>query len=98
MLQNLLLALPEGWKTVGCYQISRVCLLLRIIRKEYMRCGSKEYVSKFNSKSEKLRSESPFFKHLMNNHGGKADDKEFSDYFEAELLKAYKKPFKRLVE
>ena len=63
-----------------------------------MRCVSKEYVSKFNSKSEKLRSESPFFKHLMNTHGGKDDDKEFSDYFEVQILKAYKKPFTRLVE
>ena len=32
-------------------------------------CRSKEHVSKFNSRSEKLRSESPFFKHLMNTHG-----------------------------
>ena len=30
-----------------------------------MHCRSKEHVSKFNSKSEKVRSESPFFKHLM---------------------------------
>ena len=63
-----------------------------------MHCRSKEHVSKFNSKSEKLRSESPFFKHLMNTHGGKDDDKEFSDYFEVQILKAYKKPFTRLVE
>ena len=61
-------------------------------------CRSKEHVSKFNSRSETLRSESPFFKHLMNTHGGKDDDKEFSDYFEVQILKAYKKPFTRLVE
>merc|ERR1712004_489791 len=63
-----------------------------------MHCRSKEHVSKFNSRSEKLRSESPFFNHLMNTHGGKDDDKEFSDYFEVQILKAYKKPFTRLVE
>ena len=63
-----------------------------------MHCRSKEHVSKFNSRSEKLRSESPFFKHLMNTHGGKNDDKEFYDYFEVQILKAYKKPFTRLVE
>ena len=37
-----------------------------------MHCRSKEHVSKFNSKSEKL----------INTHGGKADDKKISDYFE----------------
>ena len=63
-----------------------------------MHCRSKEHVSKFNSKSEKVRSESPFFKHLMNTLGGKDDDKEFSDYLEIQILKAYKKPFTRLVE
>ena len=34
----------------------------------------------------------------MNSHGGKADYKNFSDYFEIQILKAYKKPFTRLVE
>ena len=63
-----------------------------------MHCRSKEHVSKFNSRSEKLRSKSPFIKHLMNTHGGKDDKKEFSDYFEVQILKAYKKPFTRLVE
>ena len=63
-----------------------------------MHCRSKEHVSKFNSKSEKVRSESAFFKHLMNSHGGKDEDKSFSDYFEIQILKAYKKPFTMLVE
>ena len=35
-----------------------------------MHCRSKEHVSKFNSKSEKIRAESAFVKHLMNSHGG----------------------------
>ena len=34
----------------------------------------------------------------MNTHGGKDDEKEFSDYFEIQILKSYKKPFTRLVE
>ena len=63
-----------------------------------MHCRSKEHVSKFNSKSEKTRSESPFYKHLLNTHGGKDDEKEFSEYFEVQILKAYQKPFTRLVE
>ena len=63
-----------------------------------MHCRSKEHVSKFNSKSEKIRAESAFYKHLMNTHGGKSADKNFSDYFEIQILKAYKKPFTRLVE
>ena len=63
-----------------------------------MHCRSKEHVSKFNSKSEKIRAESAFYKHLMNTHEGKSADKNFSDYFEIKILKAYKKPFTRLVE
>ena len=34
----------------------------------------------------------------MNSHGGMFDDKKFSDYFEIQILKAYKKPFTMLVE
>ena len=60
--------------------------------------GSKEHVSKFNSKSEKIRAESAFYKHLVNSHGGKDPEKNFSDYFEVQILKAYRKPFTRLVE
>ena len=67
-------------------------------REKNMHCRSKEHVSKFNSKSEKTRSESPFYKHLLNTHGGKDDEKEFSEYFEVQILKAYQKPFTRLVE
>ena len=63
-----------------------------------MHCRSKEHVCKFNSKSEKIRAESAFYKHLANSHGGKADDKTFGDYFEIKILKAYRKPFTMLVE
>ena len=55
-------------------------------------------MSKFNSKTSKTREEYAFFKHLMNSHGGKDDDKEFDDYFELKILKAYKKPFTICVE
>ena len=34
----------------------------------------------------------------MNSHGGKDADKNFSDYFEVQILKAFRKPFTRLVE
>ena len=63
-----------------------------------MHCRCKEHESKFNSKSEKTRLESAFYKHLVTAHGGKDPEKKFSDYFEVEILKAYKKPFSRLVE
>ena len=63
-----------------------------------MHCRSKEHVSKFNSKSEKIRAESAFYKHLVSTHGGMSDGETFSDCFEIQILKAYKKPFTRLVE
>ena len=63
-----------------------------------MHCRSKEHVSKFNSKSEKIRSESAFYKHILSSHGGKSDEKTFNDYFEIKILKAYQKPFTMLVE
>ena len=66
--------------------------------KKNAHCRCKEHVSKFNSKTAKTREESAFFKHLMNSHGGKDDDKEFDDYFEVNILKAYKKPFTMCVE
>ena len=55
-------------------------------------------MSKLNSKSEKIRSESAFYKHLMNSHWGKSDEKTFSDSFEIKILKAYQKPLTMLVE
>ena len=63
-----------------------------------MHCRSKEHIAKFNSKSEKIRGESAFYKYLVNSHGGKSPEKNFSDYFEIQILKTYRKPFTRLVE
>ena len=61
-------------------------------------CRIKEHVSKFSSKTAKVREESAFFKHLENTHGGKAEDKTFADRYEVRILKAYKKPFTMCVE
>ena len=63
-------------------------------------CTAEQKSTSQNStaKVKKIRAESAFFKHLMNSHGGKSDGKNFSDYFEIQILKAYKKPFTMLVE
>ena len=63
-----------------------------------MHCRCKEHESKFNSKNAKTRSESAFHKHLVTAHGDRDPEKNFSDYYEEDILKAYKKPFTRLVE
>ena len=55
-----------------------------------MHCRSKEHVSKFNSKSDKIRAESAFYKHLVNTHEGKSANKNFSDYFEGLQKTVYK--------
>ena len=57
-----------------------------------MHCRSKEHVRKLYSKSEKTRSEYPFYKHLSNTHGGKEELKEFEDYLEVQISKAYNNP------
>ena len=53
---------------------------------------------KFNSKTEKIRVESAFIKHLESKHQGRASNKSFSDYFKIKVLKAYRKPFTKCVE
>ena len=63
-----------------------------------MHCRCKEHVSKFNSKSAKIQSESAFVKHLVSKHGGKDQNKRFEEYFKVEILKAFRKPFTRCVE
>ena len=63
-----------------------------------MHCHAKKHLSKFNSKTEKTRSESTFYKHLVNTEGGKDKNLTFSDYFSIDILKAYKKPFTKCVE
>ena len=63
-----------------------------------MHCRAKEHLSKFNSKKDHIRKESAFIKHLENTHGGRDQEKEFSPYFEIEILKAYSKAFTKCVE
>ena len=55
-------------------------------------------MSKFDSKTAKVREESAFYKHLVSVHEGKEVGKTFGDYFEIKILKAYKKPFTMCVE
>ena len=45
-----------------------------------MHCRLKEHVSKFSSKSQKIREESAFYKHLESTHGGKDEIKTFADF------------------
>ena len=54
-----------------------------------MHCRMKEHLSKFNSKKEKISSESAFIKHLKSTHGGRDQEKCFSDYFDVQVMKAY---------
>ena len=61
-------------------------------------CRSKEHVSKFDSKTAKVREESFFYKHLESVYEGTEVGKTFGDYFEFKILKAYKKPFTMCVE
>ena len=79
----------ECYETSSCYfgQSGKNC-----------HCRSKEHVSKFDSKTAKVREESAFYKHLVSVHDGKEVGKTFGDYFEIKILKAYKKPFTMCVE
>ena len=63
-----------------------------------MHCRSKEHVSKFKSKTEKIRIESAFIKYLKSKHQGRASNKSFSDYFNIEIMKSYRKPVTKCVE
>lgn len=63
-----------------------------------MHCRAKEHVTKFNSKKEHIRKESAFIKHLENTHGGRSQDKLFTEYFHIEILKSYSKAFTKCVE
>ena len=60
--------------------------------------GAKEHLLKFYSKKEHIRKESSFIKHLENIHGGRSQDKPFSDYFHIEIWESYIKAFNKCVE
>ena len=55
------------------------------------------YFSKFKSKTEKIKSSSPFYKHLKNSHKDNSDQ-EFKECFEVKIVKAYQKPLTRQTE
>ena len=63
-----------------------------------MQCRSKEHVTKFKSKTEKIRKESAFIKHLESKHQGRAIGILFSEYFKIEVIKKYRKQFTKCVE
>ena len=92
-----------------CYKIScKLCLRdgrSRVVSATYigvsggnMHCRAKEYLSKFNCGVEHIRKESAFFKHLVNTYRGRDQSKEFPDYFEIEIMKAYSKSFTKCGE
>ena len=70
------------------------------VKEEESRAGGREKypIKIIETAGRTLEQTLAFYKHLMNSHGGKSDDKNFSDYFEIQILKAYKKPFTMLVE
>ena len=94
LLQSYLQALPQGWNA-ECYTKAATCYDQS---GKNVDCSYKEHVSKLNSKTAKTREESAFYKHLMKAHGGNDEDKEFDDYFEMKILKAYKKLITMCVE
>ena len=93
-LDTCTLAYSLPWSTLICLNL----LGLFQITIERLKCSNFLHVSKFSSKTAKVREESAFYKHLENTHEGKAENKTFADYFEVRILKAYKKPFTMCVE
>jgi hypothetical protein len=63
-----------------------------------MHTRAKSHLSKFYSKTLKIRESSAFIKHIENKHGGLKEGEQFEDYFEILIEKAYKKPITRIVE
>ena len=59
----------------------------------------KEYLSKFNSRVQKTRDDSAFYKHIMNTHQGLNSGEKFEDYFgEVNIVKSYSKVLTRCVD
>ena len=59
----------------------------------------KEHVSKFYSKKEKIKKDSTFIKHLLNNHQEvNVNTVKFEDVYDIKVLRAYKKPLTRGVD
>ena len=62
---------------------------------ENMHTRAKSHLSKFYSKTKKIRESSAFIKHK---YGGFKEGDVFEDYFEIFNEKAYKKPITRIIE
>ena len=59
----------------------------------------KEHLTKFNSKVQKTREDSAFYKHIMNTHEGLSPGETFEDYFgEVNIVKSYSLVLTRCVE
>ena len=59
----------------------------------------KEHLTKFNSKVQKTREDSAFYKHIMNTHNGLKPGETFESYFgEVNITKSYNKVLTRCVE
>ena len=59
----------------------------------------KEHVSKFYSKKEKIKKDSTFIKHLLNNHQEvNINTVKFEDVYDIKVLRAYIKPLTRGVD
>ena len=65
---------------------------------ESMHTRFKSHLTKFNSKKSDTRESSAFYKHLKNAHGEGSENLKFTECFEVEIVKAYKKPITRQTE
>ena len=65
---------------------------------ENMHTRAKSHLSKFYSKTKKIKESSAFVKHIENKHGGLKDGDLFEDYFDILIVKAYQKPITRIIE
>ena len=63
-----------------------------------MHTRAKSHLSKFYSKSSKIRESSALLKHIENSHGGLKQGGKFEDFFTFEIVKAYQKVMTRGVE
>ena len=59
----------------------------------------KEHISKFNSKTDHIKKDSPFIKHLINKHKEvNIDQVKLKDVYDVRVIKSYRKVFTRGVD
>ena len=56
-----------------------------------MHTRAKSHLIKFKSKIQPTREGSAFYKHIENKHGGLKPGEQSEDYFDIEIVKAYRK-------